>query len=117
MNADRFDATVRKAARSLPEWVREALNDVDIVILDEADESLDPDGTGLLGLYCGTPLTEREANHAGQLPDVIFLFRNPHLALPLSEKELHAEIARTLMHEVAHYFGYDDDYLEAHGWD
>jgi predicted Zn-dependent protease with MMP-like domain len=117
LNPEGFDAAVADAMASLPDWVRQALAVVDVVILDEADAELDPGGEGLLGLYAGTPLTARDANHAGELPDVIYLFRRPHLALGLPAGELRAEIAKTLMHEIAHYFGYDDDYLEERGWD
>lgn len=117
MDPDSFDAVVAEAMDALPGWVGEALAVVDVIILDEADAELDPDGRGLLGLYVGTPLTERDANHAGELPDVIYLFREPHLALELPIDELRAEIAKTLLHEIAHCFGYDDDYLEELGWD
>ena len=64
-----------------------------MLVLDQPDERLDPDGQGLLGLYVGVPLPERGANYAGELPDVIYLFRQPHLALGLAEDELREEIA------------------------
>jgi predicted Zn-dependent protease with MMP-like domain len=116
MDQESFDAVVDQALASLPAWVREALSQVDVIVVDEPDAAQDPGGEGLLGLYSGTPLTEREANYAGELPDVIYLFRNTHLALELQADALRAEVAKTLMHEIAHYFGYDDDYLEDRGW-
>jgi predicted Zn-dependent protease with MMP-like domain len=62
------------------------------------------------------PLTERGVEYAGELPDVIYIFRQPHLELGLPSDELREEIARTLIHEVAHYFGIDDDHLDEIGW-
>jgi predicted Zn-dependent protease with MMP-like domain len=87
-----------------------------VLVLDEADEHLDPDGEGLLGLYLGLPLPERGADYAGELPDVIYIFRRPHIELALPHAELREEIARTLIHEVAHYFGIEDERLDELGW-
>jgi predicted Zn-dependent protease with MMP-like domain len=70
----------------------------------------------MLGLYMGVPLPERGIDYAGELPDVIYIFRYPHLELGLPADELRGEIAKTLVHEIAHYFGFDDDYLEEIGW-
>jgi predicted Zn-dependent protease with MMP-like domain len=111
-----FEEIVREALAELPEWVREALQNIEVLVLDEADAHLDPDGEGLLGLYTGVPLTEREANHAGELPDVIYIFRLPHLELGLPPEALDREIRHTLIHEIAHYFGMDDDHVEELGW-
>lgn len=116
MNHSEFEAIVRDALEGLPDWVRDSLDNVEILVSDEPDAEQDPEGDGLLGLYTGLPLTEREANYAGELPDVIYLFRLPHLALGLRERELRDEIARTLIHEIAHYFGIDDDHLDEIGW-
>jgi predicted Zn-dependent protease with MMP-like domain len=85
-------------------------------VLDEADEALDPQAPDLLGLYTGVPLPERGANDPGELPDVIYLFRRPHLSLGLAPQALRDEIATTLIHEIAHYFGLDDDRLDDLGW-
>jgi predicted Zn-dependent protease with MMP-like domain len=100
----------------LPDWVHAALDNIDVLVVDEADEDLDPDGEGYLGLYLGLPLPERGADYAGELPDVIYIFRLPHLSLGLSEIELREEIAKTLIHEIAHYFGFDDDELDERGF-
>ncbi len=116
MDHDEFEAIVRDALSRLPDWVREEMRNIDVLVEDEADETLDPNGPDLLGLYVGTPLTERESGNAGELPDVIYIFRKPHLAQGLPAAELQAEIRRTLIHEVAHYFGIDDDHLEEIGW-
>jgi len=107
---------VDDAVRQLPGWAQDALDNVQILVLDAPDQHLDPEGEGLLGLYTGTPLPERDSNHAGELPDVIYIFRLPHLALNLPPDELREEIARTTLHEIAHYFGLDDDHLDDIGW-
>lgn len=116
MNLDQFETVIRKTMSGLPEWVQDALDNIEILVLEHADEDLDPDGEGLLGLYVGMPLPERGFDYAGELPDVIYIFRQPHLQLGLTPGELEEEIARTLIHEVAHYFGIDDDHLDEIGW-
>ena len=116
MNSSEFEAVVAESLAALPEWVREAMQNIKVLVEDEAGEHLDPNGEGLLGLYTGVPLTERESGNAGELPDVIYLFRKPHLELGLPADELREEIAKTLIHEIAHYFGIDDDHLDDIGW-
>ena len=116
MNHDEFENFVSSTIASLPDWVQEALHNIEFLVLDEADEYLDPEGEGLLGLYTGLPLPERGVDYAGELPDVIYIFRRPHLELGLPEEELVEEIRRTLLHELAHYFGIDDDHLDDIGW-
>ncbi len=116
MQHDEFEEVIHETIAELPSWVQEAMHNVAIVVRDEADEDLDPEGEGLLGLYTGIPLPEREANHAGELPDVIYVFRKPHIEMGLSAAALREEIGRTLIHEIAHYFGIDDDHLDEIGW-
>ena len=116
MNLSQFEAVVRETVDGLPEWVQNALDNLEILVMEEADEDLDPEGEGLLGLYLGLPLPERGIDYAGELPDMIYIFRQPHLELDLPADELREEVARTLIHEVAHYFGIDDDHLDEIGW-
>lgn len=116
MKQSEFEAVVRGAMDGLPEWVRNALDNIEVLVIDDPDEDQDPEGQGLLGLYTGLPLTERGVDYAGELPDVIYIFRRPHLALGLPPDELRNEIARTLIHEIAHYFGIDDEHLDDIGW-
>ena len=113
---DEFEDLIRATLSSLPDWVQQALHNIEFLVADEADEHLDPEGEGLLGLYTGVPLPERGADYAGELPDVIYIFRHPHLEMDLSPDELCDEIAKTLIHEIAHYFGIDDDHLDEIGW-
>ena len=116
MNHSEFEAVVAETLAALPEWVRTAMQNVSVLVEDEANEHLNPEGEDLLGLYTGVPLTEREYGNAGELPDVIYLFRRPHLETGLTGAELREEIAKTLIHEVAHYFGIDDEHLDGIGW-
>ncbi len=116
MNHSQFEAAIREAIDSLPDWVHDALDNIELLVVDEPDEAHDPEGQGLLGLYLGLPLPERGADYAGELPDVIYIYRRPHLELELPPDELRHEIARTLIHEIAHYFGIDDDHLDEIGW-
>ena len=116
MQHGEFEDVIRDTIGRLPDWVQEAMHNIEFLVLDEADEQIDPDGEGLLGLYTGVPLPEREANYAGELPDVIYIFRRPHLALELSPDNLREEVSRTLIHEIAHYFGIEDDHLDEIGW-
>lgn len=116
LNQHEFDAAVRDSLARLPEWVRAALDNIEVLVRDDPDEELDPEGEGLLGLYVGLPLPERGVDYAGELPDVIYIFRRAHLELELGPSELREEIAKTLIHEIAHYFGIDDDHLDEIGW-
>jgi predicted Zn-dependent protease with MMP-like domain len=106
-----FDDHVRAALESLPAELREAMSNVEIVVEDENAE--DPD---LFGLYLGIPLPERQ-DYAGVLPDKIAVYR-----LPLEEEFGHdaellvEEIRITVLHELAHHFGIDEDRLEELGW-
>lgn len=116
MDPCEFEAFVDEVVQGLPDWVRRAFQNIEILVSDKPATDMDPDGQGLLGLYTGIPLTERGANDAGNLPDVIHIFRLPHLALGLPPDELRDEIRITVMHEIAHHFGIDDDHLEETGW-
>ncbi len=116
MTPSEFEDIVSETLERLPAWVHEALDNIDVLIEDEAGEALDPEGQGLLGLYTGVPLPERGSDYAGELPDVIYLFRRPHLEMNLPVEELKNEIVTTLVHEIAHYFGIDDEQLHELGW-
>lgn len=106
-----FENHVRAALDELPPHIAEALQNVAVVVEDENPE--DPD---LLGLYHGVPLPER-GDMAGALPDRISIYR-----IPLEESfpdpdELREEIRITVLHELGHYFGLDEDRLAELGYD
>jgi predicted Zn-dependent protease with MMP-like domain len=99
---------------ALPEGLRA---EAETVILDIAT----PEQTGerrgtLLGLYEGVPLIARHADSAVLYPDRITLFRLPLQGLARTEVELRRQIRKTLVHELGHFFGFEEDELEARGW-
>ncbi len=112
MTAAEFEDVVARALASLPEDLRRAMSNVEIVVEEENPE--DPD---ILGLYTGIPLTERDSGYAGALPDKIEIYRRP-----LEEEfghdppVLEDEIRVTVVHELAHHFGIDEDRLDELGW-
>lgn len=116
MKQAEFEAVVREAMDQLPQWVHQALEHIEIRVTDAPGEECEPGEEDLLGLYAGTPLTERSLDDLFELPDIIYIYRLPHLELGLPRQELREEIATTLMHEIAHYFGIDDDHLDEIGW-
>jgi len=75
-----------------------------------------PGPRGLLGLYQGIPLTNRTTNYAGVLPDRITIYRLAICAICDSETEVVEQVRRTVIHEVGHYFGIDDERLRELGW-
>ena len=76
-----------------------------------------PEMAGLLGLYDGVPLTERGEFYAGVLPDRILVFRLPTLAICDRPEDVVEEVHITVVHEIAHHFGIDDDRLHELGYD
>ena len=112
MSAARFDELVDAAFQRIPAELTAMLDNVVLFVEDEAPAD-DPD---LLGLYDGTPLTERDSQYGGVLPDRILIFRNPTLRMCASEEEVVSEVAVTVAHEIAHHFGIDDDRLDDLGY-
>ncbi|MCD5312087.1 metallopeptidase family protein [Kineosporia babensis] len=113
MTREAFERLVGLALDEIPPQLTRNLRNVVILVEDDAPED-DPD---LLGLYEGTPLTERdEWWAAGSLPDRILIFRNPTLAICETEQEVAQEVRITVRHEVAHHFGIDDARLHDLGW-
>ena len=107
LSARRFEDIVVEALDGLPAWVRGRMENVEVIVEEEPPE----DDPGLLGLYEGVPLTERDAGYFGVLPDRITLFRNPLVEACATEEELREEVRETVVHEVAHFFGISDERL------
>jgi len=116
VNHAEFEAVVQQAMDTLPDWVHQALEHIEIRVTDEPGDEAEPGEEDLLGLYVGTPLTERSLDDIVDMPDIIYVYRLPHLDMDLPLDELREEIATTLIHEIAHYFGIDDDHLDDIGW-
>jgi predicted Zn-dependent protease with MMP-like domain len=111
MDPDRFDELVSDALDSIPSELTAALDNVVVLVEDRNPE--EPD---LLGLYEGVALTERDTHYAGSLPDAITIYRDALLDVCDSEDEVVDEVAITVIHEIAHHFGIDDDRLHELGW-
>lgn len=114
-----FYELVERALDGLPPELSRLLDNVAIMIDDWPDYStpLVPGGPGetLYGLYEGVPLTERSAGYYGVLPDKITIFRGP-LERDFATDELEEQVRITVVHEIAHYFGFDEDRIEELGW-
>src|ERR1700726_3225878 len=75
-----------------------------------------PGPPGLLGLYQGIPLTSRTSQYTGVLPDRITIYRQAICAIRRTEQEVAEQVRRTVIHEIAHHFGIDDNRLSELGW-
>lgn len=120
MTGQDFERAVAQAMDELPDHIRRQIANVAIVVEEwPDDETLEmadlDDPADLLGFYYGIPLTERTSAYGMVLPDKISLFRQPILLTCSSDEEVRSAIAHTLRHEIAHYFGIDDDRLEELG--
>ena len=114
-----FYEMVERALEGLPPELSALLDNVAIVVDERPDFSTplmveDPENT-LYGLYEGVPLTERGWGYSGVLPDKITIFRGP-LERDFEPDELEEQVRITVVHEIAHYFGFDEDRLEELGW-
>lgn len=117
MKRREFEKVVDRALENLPTWVVDLLDNVVVVVEDHPTREQDPHGEGLLGIYEGVSQYDRGFDYTMALPDRIVIFRRPHLDLELSEPELIDEIRTTVLHEIAHHFGIDDERLHELGWD
>jgi predicted Zn-dependent protease with MMP-like domain len=109
---EEFDELVGQALDTIPAGLAKAMDNVVVVVEDEPPQ----DQPGLLGLYVGIPLTQRTGWYAGVLPDRIVIFRGPILRRCASYAEAVEEVRVTVVHEVAHHFGLDDDQLTELGY-
>ena len=117
MNRAAFEEIVADALASIPRKFRKALANLAIVVEDEPsaqileEMEIEPPDT-LLGLYQGTPLTERHWDHGNTLPDRILLFQGPLERESEDEDDLIVAIGETLIHEIGHYFGLSEEEIE-----
>ena len=109
---ERFEELVADALDEIPDDLWGLMDNVAVVVKDGTERS------PLLGLYDGVPLTKRDLAYGGGMvmPDRITIFRLPILAMCHDEAEVVRQVRITVIHEVAHHFGIDDDRLHELGW-
>jgi len=113
----KFRQLVDEALETIPQKFRDAMQNIAIVVEDEptpeqlAQVEIEPPDT-LLGLYEGTPLTERHWAHGNTLPDKVTLFQGPIEDASDDEDDLVVAIGETLIHEIGHYFGLSEEEIE-----
>jgi predicted Zn-dependent protease with MMP-like domain len=106
----RFEEMVVMALDDLPDDLGRLMHNVAVTVEHDSGPP------GLLGLYQGVPLTSRSTYYAGVLPDRITIYRRAICAVCSTDAEVADQVRRTVVHEVAHHFGIDDDRLSELGW-
>ena len=111
MGAQRFEELVRDALDEIPPELARLVDNCVVLVEDDP-----PPGERLLGLYHGTPLTSRDSGYTMALPDRITIFRRPILRGCDAEDEVVRQVRITVVHEIAHHFGIDDERLDELGY-
>ena len=112
MSRDRFEELVSDALDTVPAELTRLIDNCVVLVEDDPP----PDDPELLGAYDGIPITERDSSYVMAVPDRITIFRNPTLAMCEDEDEVVTEVGITVVHEIAHHFGIDDDRLHELGY-
>jgi predicted Zn-dependent protease with MMP-like domain len=112
MSRERFEELVGEALDAVPDELLKLMDNV-VVLVEDNPEG---DDRNLLGLYEGYALTNRGWDYAGVLPDRITIYRNPTLQICQTDDDVVDEVATTVVHEIAHHFGIDDERLHDLGW-
>ena len=112
VGAEEFEELVGEALDGVPDELTALMDNVVVLVVDEPPAE-DPD---LLGLYDGVPLTERDSTYTFAPPDRILVFRGPLTRMCTSAEQLVEEVRITVVHEIAHHFGIDDDALHDLGY-
>lgn len=114
VSPEEFESLVEQALDGLPEEFAEVLDNVAVMVEDEPDPEdlealgMEPDEE-LFGLYQGVPLAERDTFYNGALPDRVLIYRGPILRACSSRREVVREIRDTVIHELGHHFGLDEE--------
>jgi predicted Zn-dependent protease with MMP-like domain len=122
MSRDEFEELVRQALDDLPEEFARRLENVEVVIEDEPTPAmlrsvgLTPRRSTLFGLYQGIPLHLRGAHYGNVLPDKITIFYRPLVRWFHSPEQIRRQVGKTVVHEIAHYFGMDDATIRKLGY-
>jgi len=111
MEDEHFEELVSEALDEIPRELARAIDNVVVLVEPRHDE--EPD---LLGLYQGVALTERDSHYAGSLPDTITIYRDAILDICEDDADVVHEVLVTVVHEIAHYFGIDEERLHQLGW-
>ncbi len=112
LGREEFEELVSDALDEIPAEIAALISNVVVLVEDDAP----PDDPTLLGLYDGVALTERYGDYGMELPDRIFIFRNPLLEMCEDLDDLAEEVRITVVHEVAHHFGINDERLHDLGY-
>jgi predicted Zn-dependent protease with MMP-like domain len=117
MTRRQFEALVERALRRLPKTFKDRLANIAVVVEDWADDAtlaelgIEPPDT-LYGLYRGVDLTHRDSNYGNVLPDTVTIYQGPIEEDCADEREMAELIRDTVIHEIGHYFGLDDETME-----
>jgi predicted Zn-dependent protease with MMP-like domain len=115
MDRRKFEQLVERSLKRLPKKFLDALENISIEIENEPDEEIIDDmgieDGALYGLYQGTPITEREWNYGNVLPDRIAIYQGPIERDARTDEEVEEIVLDTVVHEIGHYFGFDDETL------
>jgi len=133
--SERFDELLESVITELPDRVASVLEEIPVIAMDRPSGEMllslgmqeNGDDTELLGLHSGTAITDRSVEHSGELPDQIHIFREGLIAAvggvdrlerdPGASRALREQIRVTLLHEIGHHMGLDEDDLEELGYD
>ena len=107
-----FDDLVAEALDRIPPALATLMDNVVVLVEDEPPQ----EQSGVLGLYVGTPLTDRDSGYTFRPPDQVFVYRGPLLRMCRDAEQLAHEVRVTVVHEIAHHFGIDDEHLHEWGW-
>ena len=117
MTHTEFEALVERALRSLPRQFKDKIRNVAVVVEDWADDEtleelgIEPPDT-IYGLYRGTDITHRDSSYGNVLPDTIHIYQGPIEEDCVDAEEMADLVKDTVIHEIGHYFGLDDDTME-----
>lgn len=128
MTDEEFESAIAEALDAMPGQFMEALQNVAVVWEEEPsayhlgyDEEWDAEGEDefddLLGLFDGLSIVERANGYDDDIPDVITVFKGPHERCFSSREEIMEEVGKTIIHELGHYFGLNEDQLAAMGYE
>jgi predicted Zn-dependent protease with MMP-like domain len=117
MTRRQFEALVERALRRLPRKFRDKLANIAVVVEDWPDDEtladlgIEPPDT-LYGLYRGVDLTHRDSGYGNVLPDTVTIYQGPIEEDCADEEEMADLVRETVIHELGHYFGLDDETME-----